>query len=109
MSRISKEEMRIREAKKMINERNANLISAFLNSQFYESPLTFEVSDQILLPTINIRLKSQEYVREDQFILKDGFPERIKNTLIKQLGIDVTFNNTGRTFWWSWDEQNKRI
>lgn len=73
-----------------------------LNRYFSTSVLIFEESDgNNILPTINTRIRPDKYVMNDQFAPTDKFrPELLE--VLKKCGItDVTFNNTGHTFWWT--------
>jgi len=73
-----------------------------LRNHFFNTILTFEVSEHsYALPTIEIKLKPDKYVRNDSVAFENTFrPELLK--VLKKLGItEVNFNNTGSTFWWS--------
>ena len=73
-----------------------------LNSHFFKSLIRFDKSENLnLLPTIEIKLKHNKYLSEEFFTFKDNFrPELLK--VLEKCGItDVSFNNTGHTFWYT--------
>lgn len=72
-----------------------------LNGYFRSNIFYFRKPDyETPLPTVQIVLKEDKFVREDIFSFKDEFRTELRYVL-NAIGIhDIDFNNTGHTFWW---------
>jgi hypothetical protein len=85
---------------------NVKEVTEKLNKRFSKSLLMFEAIPTGILPTIAVKLKDDKYLRDDQFSTTDKFREDLMGALNKMGFTDVSFNNTGRVFWWV-DENNE--